>query len=148
MKNTLVTLLIVVVLAVGGFGAYTLYKKANQKADDASTTSTSQQALAEHADDGNGSSANAVATSSVEIKDFAYSPSNITVKKGTTVTWTNKDSVAHTVTSDDNDKNTDKLDSKLLQKGESFKATFNTTGTYRYHCAPHPNMTASVTVTD
>ncbi|HSX29243.1 MAG TPA: cupredoxin family copper-binding protein [Candidatus Saccharimonadales bacterium] len=83
----------------------------------------------------------------VAIQDFAFSPATLTVKKGTTVTWTNKDSASHTVTSDD-DATGEKLDSKVLGNGDSYSMTFTATGTYGYHCALHPNMTAKVIVTE
>lgn len=83
---------------------------------------------------------------SVEIKDYAYSPATITVKKGTTVTWTNQDSVRHDITPDEE---SDAFQgSELLSKGESYSFTFNTAGTYTYHCSPHPYMTAKVIVTE
>ncbi|MBA4383952.1 MAG: hypothetical protein C0410_04395 [Anaerolinea sp.] len=79
--------------------------------------------------------------SEVEIEDFTYAPVTITIKVGTTVTWTNKDSVRHTVTSD-----TGLFDSGLLGKGESFNFTFTEVGTFAYHCTPHPNMKAIIIV--
>lgn len=79
--------------------------------------------------------------SSVEIRNFAFGPKTLTIKKGTTVTWTNQDSVAHTVTSDDGSFETD-----LLAKGESGSVTFDKAGTYSYHCTPHPNMKATIIV--
>jgi len=78
----------------------------------------------------------------VRIEDFAFSPANLVVDAGATVTWTNNDSVGHTVTSDDGDV----LDSALLDDGETFSSTFDTPGEYAYHCTPHPNMQGLVTV--
>lgn len=78
----------------------------------------------------------------VAIQNFAFDPKTVTVKKGTKVTWTNQDSVGHTVTSDTGSE----LNSKLLAKGESFSHVFATVGTYTYHCTPHPNMKATVIV--
>jgi len=92
----------------------------------------------------NTSSTTPVATNAVNIKDFAYSPANITVKKGTAVTWTNNDSAQHTVTSTDGDV----LHSEPLKQGDSFTYTFNTVGTFTYHCTFHSNMTGTVTVTE
>ncbi len=95
---------------------------------------------------GRGSNPNAEAPVSgvtqVRIEDFAFSPANIVVDVGTTVTWTNEDGVGHTVTSDDGDE----LDSPLLDRGETFSHTFDTPGTYAYHCRPHSNMRGLVTV--
>lgn len=83
-------------------------------------------------------------TTSVMIKDFAYSPASITVKVGDTVTWTNEDSMAHTVTADDGVANGP--DSESLGKGDSYSFKFTKAGTYTYHCTPHPYMKGTVTV--
>ncbi|MDE1925124.1 MAG: cupredoxin family copper-binding protein [Patescibacteria group bacterium] len=79
---------------------------------------------------------------SVAISNFAFSPNQISVKAGTKVTWTNNDSVAHTVTS-----NTGAFDSGTLNPGSAYSFTFSTPGTFSYHCRIHPNMTATVVVT-
>jgi plastocyanin len=79
---------------------------------------------------------------SVAISNFTFSPNQITVKAGTKVSWTNSDGAAHTVTS-----NSGAFDSGTLNPGNSYSFTFNTPGTYNYHCTIHPNMTASVVVT-
>ena len=80
--------------------------------------------------------------SQVRAQDFAFAPANIVVDVGTTVTWTNYDPLAHTVTSDE----CDELDSPLFGEGETFSYTFDTPGEYAYHCTPHPNMQGLVTV--
>jgi plastocyanin len=99
------------------------------------------QATAAPATDMPASNANAVA---VTIQNFAFDPSNLTVKTGTTVTWTNMDSVNHTVTSD-----TGLFDSGELGKGSTFSYTFDKAGVYTYYCIPHHSkMQATVTVTD
>lgn len=77
---------------------------------------------------------------SIEIKGFAFNPQTITVNKGTNVTWTNKDSVAHTVKSLGN------FESPVLQNGQSWSYTFNETGTFGYNCGIHPSMTGKVLV--
>ena len=66
---------------------------------------------------------------------------NLTVKTGTTVTWTNKDGTAHTVTADDNSFN-----SGNMANGASFSHKFDAAGTYPYHCQYHSMMTASIIV--
>ncbi len=83
----------------------------------------------------------AAKTEEVEIKGFAFDPQSITVKKGTTVTWTQRDSVRHTVTSDDN-----LFDSGLLSKDQSWNYTFDDIGTFSYYCTPHPYMKGEVVV--
>ncbi len=84
---------------------------------------------------------NPVNTQAVTIQNFAFSPASITVAAGSTVMWTNKDAVAHTTTSD-----APGWDSGPLAQNASFSQTFNTKGTFSYHCKIHPNMVASVTV--
>lgn len=87
----------------------------------------------------------AQSTDKVTIKGFAFSPAATTVKSGTTVTWTNQDSVAHTVTENDSQAGPN---SQSLDKGQSYSFTFTKAGTYHYHCAIHPDMRGTVTVTD
>ncbi len=79
--------------------------------------------------------------SQLNIQNFVYQPANIQVRVGTTVTWTNQDSVPHSVTFKNGMK-----DSGLLSQGQSFSYTFNTPGTYQYYCTVHPYMVATVTV--
>jgi plastocyanin len=81
-----------------------------------------------------------VSSSNVMIHNFSFVPQIITVPKGTTVTWTNMDSTGHTVTS-----NT--VDSGPLGTGDTFSFTFNTPGTFSYHCSIHESMTGMIIVT-
>ena len=84
-----------------------------------------------------------VAANTVDISNFAYDAETITVTKGTTVTWTNQDTVDHTVTGTDGGP-----DSALLSKGQSYSYTFDEVGTFEYFCKPHPYMTGKVVVTE
>jgi len=77
---------------------------------------------------------------SVDAKNFAFEPKTVTIKVGQTVTWTNQDSVTHTVTGDGG------IDSGDLSKGKSYSKTFDTAGTFNYHCSIHPSMTGQVIV--
>jgi amicyanin len=87
-------------------------------------------------------SANAVAAGlSASIANFQFEPSSVTIMTGETVTWTNKDAVAHTVTATGK-----KFDSGKMQAGKSFSFTFNTPGTYLYTCTLHPYMKGEVIV--
>jgi plastocyanin len=83
-------------------------------------------------------------TNSASIVNMDYSPGSITVKKGATVTWTNNDDVAHTVTADSGNA----FDSGNMDKGKTFSHTFNTAGTFAYHCTYHSNMHGKVVVTE
>lgn len=76
----------------------------------------------------------------IDIMDFAFNPDAITVSKGTTVTWTNKDSAPHTVTGT-------AFTSETLSQGQSYSYTFNEAGTFEYHCNIHPSMLGKVIVT-
>jgi amicyanin len=88
----------------------------------------------------------AVSADKVEIKSFAFGPASITVKVGTTVTWTNTDDVKHTVTADT--ESADAPKSELFGKGLTYSYTFKKAGTYAYHCEPHPYMKGTVVVTE
>jgi plastocyanin len=77
----------------------------------------------------------------VDIDQFAFAPQHITVKAGTTVTWTNEDDVPHTVAS-----NSKLFKSKALDTKDKFSFTFATPGTYEYFCSLHPHMTAAIVV--
>jgi plastocyanin len=82
--------------------------------------------------------------STVVIKNFAFSPASLTVKKGTKVTWMNNDAATHTVTATDNG-NT--FSSGSIAPGcGTFSFTFNTAGDFNYQCTIHPQMVASVHV--
>ena len=71
----------------------------------------------------------------------AFTPDNLEVAAGTTVTWTNTDSVSHTSTS-----NGSGWDSGIIQPGRQFSFTYQTAGSFSYHCAIHPGMVGTVTV--
>src|SRR5262245_53872359 len=71
----------------------------------------------------------------------AFTPDNLEIAAGTTVTWTNTDSVAHTSTS-----NANGWDSGIISPGRQFSFTYQTAGTFPYHCAIHPGMVGTVVV--
>jgi plastocyanin len=77
----------------------------------------------------------------VWLKGDAFSPNTVTVPVNTTVTWTNKDFWAHTVTSDN-----DLFDSGKLKSHKTFSYKFTKAGTYAYHCSVHKMMVAKVIV--
>lgn len=82
-------------------------------------------------------------TYSVEIKDFAFAPTTITVPVGAKITWVNKDEEPHTVVS-----TSDAFKSRALDTDEQFSFTFAEPGTYKYFCSVHPKMVATVVVED
>ena len=84
-----------------------------------------------------------------ETTNECYLPYEITVSPGTTVTWNNDDSAAHTVTSGNPSDGYDELfDSSIFMTGTSFEFTFDEVGTYDYFCMVHPWMLGVVNVSD
>ena len=77
----------------------------------------------------------------VEIRDFDFSPRDLTVKTGTIITWVNRDSVPHDATDENGDWGTG-----LFSGGESGALTFESPGVYGYYCTIHPNMRATLKV--
>lgn len=77
----------------------------------------------------------------VKIDNFTFQPQNVTVQAGTTVTWTNRDDIPHTVVSNDG-----VFKSKVRDTDETFSYTFTKAGTYKYFCSLHPKMTGTVIV--
>jgi amicyanin len=77
----------------------------------------------------------------VGIDNFTFTPANLTVKAGTTVTWTNRDDIPHTVTS-----SAKLFKSKALDTDDKFSFTFTTPGSYEYFCSLHPHMTGKIVV--
>ena len=79
----------------------------------------------------------------VKIDNFSFGSPELTVSVGTTVTWTNRDDIPHTVTGSDDPK---LFKTKVLDTDEKFSFTFTKAGTYPYFCSIHPKMTAKVIV--
>jgi amicyanin len=82
------------------------------------------------------------AKAAVVIDNFSFSPQTFTLPVGATVTWTNRDSMPHTVTS--TDKRFPK--SPVLKPGQSYSNNFAAAGTYSYFCSIHPRMTGKIVV--
>jgi plastocyanin len=78
----------------------------------------------------------------VSIDNFTFTPPSLTVKAGTTITWTNKDDIPHGIASADNAF----AKSKALDTDDSFSFTFTKPGTYQYFCYVHPHMTGTIVV--
>jgi plastocyanin len=76
----------------------------------------------------------------VTIDNFTFSPAELKVKVGDTVTWTNHDDIPHTVVS------AGKFRSKTMDTDNTFSFTFTSAGDYKYFCSLHPHMTGMITV--
>jgi plastocyanin len=103
----------------------------------AATTTTEQT------DTGGGGGGGAEAAS-VDIPEIAFEPADITVKAGTTVTWTNSDDIPHTVTKEGGPGA--EFDSGDLDPGSTFEQTFDAPGKVDYVCTIHPGQAGTVTV--
>jgi plastocyanin len=79
-------------------------------------------------------------TITVSIDNFTFAPTELKVKVGDTITWTNHDDIPHTVVS------AGKFRSKALDTDNSFSFTFAATGDYKYFCSLHPHMTGMIKV--
>ena len=85
---------------------------------------------------------NAAQSSAVSIDNFTFGPPSLTVKAGTTVTWTNRDDIPHGIASSNNAFSK----SKALDTDDSYSFTFATPGTYQYFCYIHPHMVGTIVV--
>lgn len=117
----LVSLVLTLALAVGGCGGSST---TSSPGGETTVTNVGQEAGAQ-----------------ITMKNISYEPATVTINVGGTVTWTNDDSVPHTVAADN-----DEFSSGTIDPGQSFSFTFATAGTYPYHCTIHPQMTGVVTV--
>ncbi|HEY2678944.1 MAG TPA: cupredoxin family copper-binding protein [Steroidobacteraceae bacterium] len=77
----------------------------------------------------------------IQVKDFMFTPSTLTVSAGSKVTWVNKDDEPHTVVSDSG-----MFRSAALDTDESFSFTFDKPGTYHFTCSIHPRMVGTIVV--
>ena len=117
--KTFITI-IVIILIIGAFWFFS-HGKYGSNNQPAATTST-------------------ITTNSVTISNFAFSPSSISASANTPITFTNNDSVTHTVTADNG-----KFDQQI-SSGQTITITIANPGAYTYHCKIHPNMTGTIIV--
>jgi plastocyanin len=82
------------------------------------------------------------AAAAVGIDNFTFNPQTLTVKAGTTVTWTNRDDIPHGLAATNNAFKR----SQALDTDDSFSFSFTTPGTYQYFCYIHPHMTGTIVV--
>lgn len=136
MSKTVIIWLIVVILVVIG-GWYLMGR--------GQSTSTSTNSVVPSASSTVSTSSVDTSTNAVIISGMAFAPTSVTIKTGATVKWTNQDSTTHTVTGNGNNVPTG-FDSGNLDNGQSYSFTFDTPGTYSYHCKIHPQMTGTITV--
>lgn len=134
-KNILIIVTILIIAAAAILAPKFLTKAKDENSEIKNTVTLDSTSSTKQA-------AKKITTTAISIKDFAFSPASKTISKGTKVTWTNNDSVPHTVTS--NNKNGPK--SQSLNKGSKYSFTFKKTGTFSYYCSIHPSMKGTITV--
>ncbi len=159
MKNGVLVIAVAIVLILGVVG-YVMFSGLNKSGIYANNPTTLGQNTATNSQ--NNPSPNTITTQTgnqpktynVAIQGYTFSQQALTIKVGDSITWTNMDSVPHTVTSDSGSE----LSSGTLSGsssggayssptiGGTYSHTFTTAGTFNYHCGVHPNMKATVTV--
>lgn len=149
MKGWMIGLIVVVVavLAIVGIkvlGSDNTSNTTNPASTNSATNTPGSNSTTQNNSSPGNTSDSAVKTDKVAIQNMAFGPAVISVKKGTKVTWTNQDSTSHTVTSDSGTT----MNSQSLSNGDTYSVTFDTVGTFTYHCKFHSNMTGTVTVTE
>lgn len=125
-RSTTIIIILIIIIAV----YYGLRKNNTANTAPAATDTTTQTTV---------NTPTTQATDQVSIIDSSFSPSTVTVAVGSTVTWTNNDTMAHSVV-------VDGVVSPTLQTGQTFTHTFSVSGSFDYHCGIHPSMTGSVIV--
>ncbi len=139
-KQAIVGAAIVILLVAGGAVALTHKADNNKRA----TQSTSSPQSNPSTNPTPASSSQTSSTGSIDIKNMMFMPPQISIQKGGTVTWTNNDSVAHTVT--DDLKNVGGPDSPSIAPGAKYSFTFDKTGSFQYHCTFHSSMRGTIVV--
>jgi len=142
MKKTWIIVGFIALIVVGGGLVWLIINQTTSVTPGSSTTgsnnSTSSSSASAEATDMTSS-----AEVAVSIKNLAFQPASIKIKKGTKVTWTNQDSMGHAVVADDAG-NVAGLPTtnSLMSKGDTYSFTFNTIGIITYHCSAHPSTMA------
>ena len=119
MQKNIIWIIVVIVVVIGIYYAYGFMKKG-------SPTETLS---------GSGNA------SEVLISNFSFAPKELTIKRGTTVKWTNRDNVDHPIVSD-----AGVFQSGAIVPGGTFEFAFDSIGEFSYHCSAHPWMTGKIIV--
>ncbi len=135
MNKALIAIIVVLVLGVGGWIISDNHKSNNNTTNSNSSNTNSSTA---------NTNQSATSKGAISIQNMMFTPSQISIQKGGTVTWTNNDSTAHTVTDDLS--NVGGPASGDIQPGSTYSFTFNKTGSFQYHCSIHPSMRGTIVV--
>jgi plastocyanin len=127
MNNKIIIGVVLVVIVIGGL--YYFNKKQYQPTQQ---QPVNQQTATQKPE-------NKVEANAITIENFSFNPSTLTVKQGTKVVWTNKDSATHTIKADT-------FNSQDIAQGGTFEFTFDKKGSFDYSCGIHPSMKGKVIV--
>lgn len=144
-KAILAVIVAIAIIVIVGAWVIAIKHSDKIKTPTPANTTSSKQSSSQSTSNSSSATTNPSNANTVSIIGFAFVQANITVKKGTMVTWTNNDTTAHTVTETDSQ---DGPNSQDLNQGQTYSFTYNTAGTFKYHCSIHSSMTGSVTVTE
>jgi plastocyanin len=153
MNKTIVGIMLAI-LAVGAIAGAVILNRTTPAKDTQSTDMHTERSAVESTANSNQTqstqASEATESNKVNIVDtsnsYDFSPKKITVKKGTTVKWTNQSTTKHDVSP--TPETSDFKKSELMAKGETYEVTFNTVGTFSYICSPHPFMKGTVEVVE
>jgi plastocyanin len=139
-KSTLLAVVILLILIIGG--AYALTRSSTNNSAPTPPASNSSNSSQNQSNATPPSSNTNQSSGKIEIKNMMFTPPQITVAKGGTVTWTNNDDVAHTVVADLGNGPS----SGNIEPGSTYSYTFTKTGSVQYHCSIHPSMRGTIVV--
>ncbi len=135
MKKVFLAVLVVLVLGTGGWALFMQSDSNNDTPSNTPTSSGQDNATSD-------SSSSGTSSATVNITNMLFTPSQVTIQKSDTVTWTNNDSADHTVTADTG--NGPK--SETITPGSTYSYTFDEVGSFQYHCSFHSAMHGTVVV--
>jgi plastocyanin len=136
-RSSLIAIIIVIIFIAAGALALTHESNTSNPSMNTSQKSANNNST-------NSNSSNQPATGTIDIKNMMFTPSQITVAKGGTVTWTNNDNTTHTIVDDLS--NVGGPHSGDIAPGSSYSFTFTKTGSFQYHCTIHPSMRGTIVV--
>lgn len=147
MKKNIVIIISIAVLVLAVVLVVMMMQNRDVSSPSQNDTNNSSQSSDTNNNNSSARDARETTTDKVSIKNSDFSPTKIIVKKGTTVTWTNEDSMGHNVVASDSSRTGGlPMDAPLLEKGQTFTHTFNEVGVFPYTCTPHPFMRGAVEV--
>lgn len=136
MSKKIFAFIVIVVVVLVAIGVFALQKSNNGNSSYPTSNTPSKTSSS--------STNNSPSGSTINIRNMMFTPSQITIQKGGTVTWTNNDTTTHTVIDDLS--NVGGPSSGDIAPGSSYSFTFNKIGSFQYHCRIHPSMRGTIVV--